>query len=168
VHVRDDLSADANGLVLGVVEGSGLGVDDLSVDLVRPAAVVPQASSGHRHIGSGQSQGLSVVERLDRRELGNVLLEEVGKLAEELPALGRLHFGPFAGGEGSPSGLDGDVDVTLSSLVYRADDLLVTGGRVRMGGGSSEAAWRGCTDAGLITSKVLPSTPLTNSPLMNL
>jgi hypothetical protein len=126
--LRNDLSTDTDGLVPGVVESSGLGVNDLSVDLVRPTTVVSQASGSSVDVDLRVGNALSVVQRLDRGDLKDVLLNQIGELHKESTALCRGHLGPWAGGEGHPGGLHRDVDILLSGLVNRADWLL--GGRV--------------------------------------
>lgn len=122
----DDLAAHADGLVLGEVESSRLGVDDLSVDLVGPSSVVSQAAGGAQNVTTGVCQTLSVVERLDGREHGDVLLKEVGELGQQAAAVGCADLGPGAV-ESSSGSLDGDVDILLGGLVDGADDLFVGG-----------------------------------------
>jgi hypothetical protein len=76
-----------NGLLLDVVEGVGSSVDDLAGDLVCPTTVVSEAANAHADVNLGHGNGLSVVERLNRSEEVNVLLEEVGEVHEQLAAV---------------------------------------------------------------------------------
>lgn len=76
-----------NGLLLNVVESVGSGVNDLAGDLVRPTTVVSEAANAHADVDLGHGNSLSVVERLDRGEEINVLLEEVGEVHEQLAAV---------------------------------------------------------------------------------
>jgi hypothetical protein len=119
----DNLSTDSDGLVLGVVEGSGHGVDDLSVDLVGPSSVVSQTSGSHGNITLGKGNGLSVVQRLNRGKEKKVLLHKVGELQEVLSA-GRGGSGSPGSLEGGTGSLDGNVDIDLAGLLDGTDDLL--------------------------------------------
>lgn len=57
-----DASNDSNGLVAGVGQLGVVDLDDLSVVLVGPSTVVPQAGSGLGDVEStGEAKGLSVV-----------------------------------------------------------------------------------------------------------
>ena len=120
----DDLSADANGLLLDVVEGIWRGIDDLAVDLVRPAAVVSQAADAHADVDLGHGCGLAVIERLNRGKEVEVLLEKVGELDEQLAAVLRGLLPPWAL-ECLASCLYRDVDVLLGRLGDLAGDALV-------------------------------------------
>lgn len=101
-------------------------VDHLALNLVCPATIVPQAASGGANVALGHGDGLSIVERLDRSEEVDVLLEQVGQLDQEAATvLGRL-LSPVALESLSCSG-DGNVDILLGSLVNRADDGLIGG-----------------------------------------
>lgn len=71
----DDLTTHTDGLVSGVVEGLGVGVDDLAVNLVSPTGVVSQAAGREGHVDLGHGEGLSVVERLDGGQGVDVLIE---------------------------------------------------------------------------------------------
>lgn len=110
----------------GVVDHLRVRVDDLAVDLVRPAAVVAQATGGGGDVTLGHGDSLAVVEGFDGGEGVDVLLEEVGELGE--------HAAPVRGGDLLPGALDGvagslygDVDVLLGGLVDGDDGLLVVG-----------------------------------------
>lgn len=108
--LRDDLSANTDGLLLGVVELSGSGVNDLSVDLVGPPTVVSEDVGSGLDITLGLGNGLSVVEGLDGGKEEQVLLEEVRKVVQVPSTVLGSDLGPLAleGGTGS---LDGNVDI---------------------------------------------------------
>lgn len=71
-------------LLLDVVEGRGVGVDNLALNLVGPSTVVSQAARGGHDITGGHGNGLSVVERLNGGKGLDLTLHQVGKLAEKL------------------------------------------------------------------------------------
>lgn len=50
----DDLTANTNGLMSGVVEGLRIGVNDLPVNLICPSAIVSDAASCQANVSSGQ------------------------------------------------------------------------------------------------------------------
>ena len=114
------------GLLLGVVESIGNGVDDLAFDLVRPSTVVPQTASAHADIDLRHRHGLAIVQGFDGRELFQVLLEEVCELVEVFSSLLRRHRLPFTL-ERFPGGGNGDVDILLGSFVNGDNGLLGRG-----------------------------------------
>lgn len=120
----DDLAADTDGLVAGVVHHIGVGIDDLAVDLVCPATVVAHATGGGGDITLCHADGLAVVEGFDGREGFAVFLEELSEFDEHATPVGRgdLLPGAFDSGAGS---LYGDVDVLFGGLVDGGDGLLV-------------------------------------------
>lgn len=120
----DDLAADTNGLVAGIGEGLVVGVDDLTLDLVGPAAVVSEAPGSVGDVCLGHGQGLAVVEGLDGGNGLDIPLEQVGELGQ--------HAAPLAGGDLSPGTLDGSagsrnckVNVLLSSFMDGTDGLFI-------------------------------------------
>ena len=115
-----------NGLLLDVVESVGGGVNDLALDLVCPATVVPQAANTHADVNLGHGDGLAVVERLNSSEQVEVLLEQVGELHKKSATVLRGLFPPRAL-KGLACGGDGDVDILLGGFVDGADDALVGG-----------------------------------------
>lgn len=123
----DNLTANTDGLVAGVGESLGVGVDSLTVDLVGPATVVAQAAGGVGNINLGHGDGLTVVESLDGGKGLHITLEQIGQLSEHTATVRGGHTVPGTL-EGSASGLDGDVDILLGSLVDGGDNLLI--GRV--------------------------------------
>lgn len=122
----DDLTADTDGLVAGVGESLGVGVDGLTGDLVGPATVVAQAAGGIGNVALGHGDGLAVVESLDGGEDLDITLEQIGQLGEHTATVGGGHVVPGTL-EGGASGLDGDVDILLGGLVDGGDDLFVGG-----------------------------------------
>lgn len=84
---RDDLAADTNGLVAGVVEAAGVGVDGLAVDLVGPAAVVTDAASRVGHVQPGHAHSLAIVKGFDVGEDLGITLEEVSQLGQQATPL---------------------------------------------------------------------------------
>ena len=76
-----------NGLLLDIVESVGSSVNNLAGDLVCPTTIVSQAANAHADINLGHGNGLAVVERLNRSEEVDVLLEQVGEVGEQLAAV---------------------------------------------------------------------------------
>jgi len=62
-------------------------VNDLALDLVGPAAIVPQATSASTNVTLGHADGLSIVQRLDSGEQINVLLKQICEVHEVLSSL---------------------------------------------------------------------------------
>lgn len=122
----DNLTADTNGLVAGVGEGLGVGVNGLTVDLVGPAGVVTDAAQGVGQVDLGHGEGLAVVESLNGGQSINVALNQVGQLVQETTTVGRGNPSPFAL-KGLAGGGHGDVDILLVGLVDGGDNLLVGG-----------------------------------------
>ena len=112
------------GLLADVVECVGCCVDDLTLDLVGPASVVPQATSGSGNINVlGHGEGLAVVESLDSGEKVGILEEQVSKLDQKLATvLGCLL--PPGTVEGLAGSLNSDVDILLGRLLNACDNLL--------------------------------------------
>lgn len=121
---RDDLTAHTDWLLADVVEGVWGGVDDLALDLVCPAAVVPQAASAHADVHLRHGDGLAVVERLNRSEQVKVLLEQVGEVHKQLATVLWGLLPPWA-----LECLAGccycNIDILLGGLVDGGDDALV-------------------------------------------
>jgi hypothetical protein len=125
VYTRTSENTDR--LLADVIEGVGACVDDLTLDLVCPATVVPQAASGGRDIDAlGHTKGLSVVESLNSSEQVGIFFEKVGELHEKLSTVLGSLFPPWAI-EGFACGIDGDIDILLGSLLDRADNFLGRG-----------------------------------------
>lgn len=122
----DDLTADTNGLVTGVGEGLGVGVNSLTVDLVGPAGVVTEAAQSVGQVDLGHGEGLAVVEGLNGGDSINVALNQVGQLVQETATVGGGNPAPFTLVGLAGSG-HGDVDILLVGLVDGGNDLLVGG-----------------------------------------
>jgi hypothetical protein len=111
------------GLLADVVECVGCCVNNLTLDLVGPASVVPQATSGSGNVNVlGHGESLAIVESLDSGKEVDVLQEEVGKLNEKLSAVLRCLLPPWTV-EGLAGGLDSDIDILLGRLLDGCDDL---------------------------------------------
>lgn len=123
---RDDLTADTNGLVAGVGEGLGVGVNRLTVDLVGPAGVVTDTAQSVGQVDLGHGEGLAVVEGLNGGDRVNVALNQVGQLVQETATVGGGNPTPFALVGLAGSG-HSNVDILLVGLVDGSDDLLVGG-----------------------------------------
>ena len=83
-------------------------VDGLALDLVGPAAVVPQAASDGADVSPGHGDGLAIVERLDGSQQVRVPHDQVGELGQQDAAL--LRGGLLPGAlEGLARGRDGEV-----------------------------------------------------------
>lgn len=66
--LRDNLPANANRFLLGVVEISRGGVDDLSMDLVCPSTIVSKNIGCDLNIAHGHIDTLPVIQSLDRSQ----------------------------------------------------------------------------------------------------
>jgi len=115
------------GLWSCVGEGVWVGIYRLALDLIRPAAIVPQAASDGAHITLGHGKSLSIIKRLNSTQEVYVLLNQVGEVDQELASIFRGHLAPRAL-ECLASRGDGNVDILLGGLVDGGDDLF--GGRV--------------------------------------
>jgi hypothetical protein len=112
------------GLLADVVELVGWGVNHLTLDLVCPATIVPQATGAAGHVSvPGHAECLAVVQSLNRSKEVGVLLEELGELHEELSTVLGCLLSPWAV-EGFAGSGDGEVDILLRCLLDSADDLL--------------------------------------------
>jgi hypothetical protein len=114
-------------LLLDVVERVVRRVHDLSLNLIRPSAIVPQAAGAGANIALCKRQRLAVVQRLDGGELQQVALKQVRELDQHAAAVARADLAPGAL-KGVARGLDGEVDIFLGCFLDRADDGLI--GRV--------------------------------------
>jgi hypothetical protein len=110
-------------LVSGVVEHVGLDIDGLASDLVGPASVVANAANNSTDVTTGHVDGLSVVQRLDGGKKIGVLLANVGELVHELTSLMGSNLLPCRL-EGLAGRGYGKVDILLTRLAHRGDDLL--------------------------------------------
>ncbi len=111
-------------LLLDIVERIVRRVHDLALNLVRPPAVVPQASRAGGDVTLCEGERLAVVQRLDGSQLQEIALEQVRELEQHAPAVAGRHLAPRALERGA-RGLDGEVDVLLRRLLDGADDGLV-------------------------------------------
>jgi len=113
-------------LLPDVVEGVGVGVDNLALDLVCPTTVVSEAASAESNVSLGHGEGLAVVQALYSGQCVEVLLEEIGELGQELASILWGLLPPWAL-EGFAGSGHCNVDILLGGLVDRGDDLLVGG-----------------------------------------
>jgi hypothetical protein len=104
------------------VEHVRVDINRLALDLVGPAAVVPDAADDSTDVAAGHGDGLAIVERLDGRQEVGVLLAQLGQLRQQNAALLGRGAAPRAL-EGLAGGGHGDVDILLGGLVHRAEDL---------------------------------------------
>lgn len=115
-------------LLPDVVEGVGLGVDNLTLDLISPSTIVPQAASAAGHVNVlGHAVSLAIVESLNSSEELSILKEEISELHQQLSSVFWCLFPPWAIECFARRG-NGEVDILLRSLLDGADDLF--GGRV--------------------------------------
>lgn len=125
----NDLSNNTDGLVSGVSHLRGVDVDDLSSVLVSETSVVPQASSSLGNIEPfGDREGLSVIQRLESRQLVEVGLDQLSELHQNLSSSSTGDVLSPDGLVGLLSGINSEVDISRVSLGDRGDDLSV--GRV--------------------------------------
>ncbi len=105
------------------MEHVGGDIDRLALNLVGPAAIVPEAADDGTDVAAGQGDRLAIVERLDGSQQVEVLFAELRKLDQEDAALLGSHAAPRAL-ESLACGGNGNVDILLGGLAHRADDLL--------------------------------------------
>lgn len=74
-------------LLQDIVKHVGGNVDGRTLNLVGPAGVVSQAANYGAHIATRQQQRLAIVEGLNSGEPFGILLNNVGELEHQLPAL---------------------------------------------------------------------------------
>src|SRR5581483_3033748 len=73
------------------------GVDRLAVDFRRPTRVIPQDIDDHRHIHISRLEyRLAVVEGLQLGQFVDILLDQIGQLPDQAPALTGRHLAPGA------------------------------------------------------------------------
>ncbi|MGY4433468.1 hypothetical protein ACVWWO_005945 [Bradyrhizobium sp. F1.13.1] len=79
------------------------------------AGIIAQHADGAQTIGAGTAERRAHVERVELRQFVEILLDEVGKLQQQVLPLERLDLapGPF---EGAASGSDRTVDIFLVAL----------------------------------------------------
>lgn len=122
----DNLTANTERLLPGVVEGVGGNIDGLALDLIGPTAVVADGANNGANIATGHGDGLAIVERLNSGEEIEVLLDQVGELEEVDTTLLGSDLAPDTLESLAGSG-DGNIDILLGGLVDGADDLLGSG-----------------------------------------
>lgn len=122
----NDLTANTERLLPGVVEGIGGDIDGLALNLVGPTAVVADGANDSANIAAGHGDGLAIVERLNGGEEVEVLLDQVGKLEEVDATLLGSGLAPDTV-ESLAGGGDSKIDILLGGLVDGADDLLGSG-----------------------------------------
>lgn len=84
----------------------------LPMHLIRPPRKIPRARDSHTHKeGFHPVEILADVERLQRTELIDMLLEQISELVEDATALSAWDFEPPGGLVRLASGGDGEVDV---------------------------------------------------------
>lgn len=119
----DDLTADTERLLPGVVEGVGGDIDGLALNLVGPTTVVADGANNGANITTSHGDGLAIVERLNGGEEVEVLLDQVGELEEVDTTLLGSGLAPDTI-ERLAGGGDGKIDILFGGLVDGADDLL--------------------------------------------
>ncbi|MGY2939174.1 hypothetical protein ACVWZ6_008776 [Bradyrhizobium sp. GM6.1] len=79
------------------------------------AGIIAQHADGAQAIGTGTAERRAHVERVELRQFVEILLDEVGKLQEQILPLERLDLapGPF---EGAASGSNCAIDIFLVAL----------------------------------------------------
>lgn len=102
--------------MLDIIEGIGIAVDHLALDLVGPPGIIPDAPCGRGDVPLGHTEGFAIIKRFDRRKLFQVLFQQIGELGEVFATIPRsdLFPGTF---KGLSCGLDGDIDIFLSRFV---------------------------------------------------
>ena len=108
----DDLSAHTNGFAERVGEFVGVGVDDLTMDLVGITAVIAQTADdfGNVHI-QGDTIWFAVIPCFDGREGLLVRFNQVAQFDEKVATVCGGHVAPFLGFEGFACGRNGDVHI---------------------------------------------------------
>jgi hypothetical protein len=164
VHVWRAIDYNTYGLFLNVVECVRCGVDDLSLDLIGPTTIVLLICQSHQHeLGIGPQFTLKHPAAAPTSPLAMVMALP---LSSDSTAARRSTFcsNRSASFTSKRPRFSGVSFLQLPSKALRAAD-------TAMSTSFSVASWtEQMTDSsqGLITSKVLPSTPFTNSLLMKL
>ena len=115
-EVRDDLRADADGLLERVAEEVPRGHRErLALDLRRPAGVVAQVGDRGGDVALGGRERLAVVERLELGELGAVRLDQLGE--RYMNPRASTARPPQPALERGAGGADGAIDVLGPALV---------------------------------------------------
>lgn len=97
-------------------------IDRLSLDLIGPASVVSQTADHTVQVPTRIVDRLSIIKRFDCGKQLLVLLGKVGQLVKQNASLLRCRGLPDTV-KCSSSCVDSEVDVFLSALVDRNDDL---------------------------------------------
>lgn len=114
-------------LLANVVECVRCCVNNLTLDLVGPASVVPQATCGGRDIDIlGHGEGLTIVKSLDSGEKVGILEEKVGKLDKKLSTVLWCLLPPGAV-EGLAGSVYGNVYILLAGLLDLCNNLFCRG-----------------------------------------
>jgi hypothetical protein len=71
-------------------------INNLALNLIRPPTIIPQRIRTHAHIPLSKRKRLTIIQRLNRRKLFNVLLKQVGQLEQQLATVLGRHLSPFA------------------------------------------------------------------------
>ena len=106
-----------------VVERIRICVDSLSLDLVGPATIVSKATDAQADVDLGHAKGLAIVQSLNRGELIQVTLEEVGQFHETFASLFRSDEPPCLLERLARSG-HGNVNVLFCGLMNGYDGFL--------------------------------------------
>lgn len=115
---------NTHGLLADVVEGVRGSINDLTLDLVGPSTIIPQAASAGGDIDVlGHAESLAVVKSLDGSKEVRILLEELSELCEELSTVLGSLLPPWTV-ESLAGGRNGNVNILLGSLLDSADNLL--------------------------------------------
>jgi hypothetical protein len=106
-----------------VCEGIRVCVDDLAFDLVGPATIVSPAASDGSNVTLSHWNSFSVIKRLNGSQKINVLLNQIGKLDQQLATVLWCSLPPWAF-KGLTSSSYRNIDILLGGLMDGADDFL--------------------------------------------
>lgn len=113
-------------LLADQVEHVGGNIESLALNLVGPASIVAEAADDGTNVALGEGDGLAIVQGFDGSKEVGILLSKVGELVHVDTSLLRGDFGP-GGFKGLAGSADGKVNILLSGLADRGDDLLSGG-----------------------------------------
>jgi hypothetical protein len=122
----NDLTTDTNGLSANVIKVARTRVNNVTIDLVGPAAVVSDTVCRELDINSGKGKRLTIVEGLDRSKGLSMLLNLVSEVVKESTSVRRVTKTPVI--KGSLGGLNGKLNIGLASFVNFSN--LLFSGRV--------------------------------------
>jgi len=145
----DDLSHHADRFQARVTEIVAVDRNGLALNLIRPSGEITVAADGGGDVdGFGHAKRLSVVERLQARQLIGVLLDQVGQAIEQPSSFGCGRLPPSPSLERGAGRFDGPLHVNCVGFGDLTD--LLAGGGIDGGESFAGFAW----DPAIINQKL--------------